>query len=43
MREGVNESGPPSKQQPHEVYVNESGLWSLVLRSQKEEAKAFKR
>ena len=43
LMEGVNESKPPSKQQPHEVYVNESGLWSLVLRSQKEEARIFKR
>ena len=33
----------PSNQQPHEVYVNESGLYSLVLRSKKDEAKAFKR
>ena len=40
--EGWNESGPPSKQQPHEVYINESGIYSLVLRSQKQEAKAFK-
>ena len=34
---------PPSKQQPHEVYINESGLYSLELRSTTEEAKAFKR
>ncbi len=23
---GVNESVPPSNQQPHEVYINESGI-----------------
>ena len=40
---GVNESGPPLNQQPHEVYINESGIYSLVLRSQKQEAKVFKR
>ena len=43
LMERVNESATPSKQQPHEVYVNESGLYSLVLRSHKEEAKTFKR
>jgi len=43
LMEGVNESATPSNQQPHEVYINESGLFSLVLRSHKEEAKAFKR
>ena len=43
LMEGVNESKTPSKQQPHEVYVNESGLYSLVLRSHKEEARIFKR
>ena len=40
---GVNESITPSNQQPHEVYINESGLYSLVMRSNKEEAKMFKR
>ena len=30
-------------QQPHEVYINESGLYSLVLRSNKPQAKSFKR
>ena len=34
---------PPSNQQPHEVYINESGLYALVLRSEKQEAKVFKR
>ena len=43
LMKGVNENGIPSRQQPHEVYINESGLFSLVLRSHKEEAKAFKR
>ena len=32
-----------SNQQPHELYINESGLYSLALRSNKPEAKAFKR
>ena len=39
---GVVESTPPSNQQPHEVYINESGVYSLVLRSKMEQAKAFK-
>ena len=43
LMEGRPSEGPPSNQQPHEIYVNESGLYSLVLRSKKEEAKAFKR
>ena len=41
--EGVVASTRPHNQQPHEMYINESGLYSLVLRSHKEEAKAFKR
>ena len=41
--QGWSDSCPPSNQQPHEVCVNESGLCSLVLRSKKDEAKAFKR
>ena len=41
--EGRPSEGRPSNQQPHEVYVNESGLYSLVLRSQKEEARILKR
>ena len=40
---GVNESGTPSNQHPEEVYINESGIYSLVLRSKQQEAKAFKR
>ncbi len=43
LMERYDETTYPSKQQPHAVYVNESGLWSLVLRSQKEVAKACKR
>ena len=41
--EGVPLDSATSNQQPHEVYINESGLYSLVLRSKKYEAKAFKR
>ena len=41
--EGVVRDTTPSNQQPHEVYINDSGLYSLVMRSKKEEAKAFKR
>jgi len=42
LTEGQNKTFTPSNQQPHEVYINESGLYSLVLRSKKEEAKVFK-
>ena len=42
MKKG-NESFPPSNQHPEEVYINESGIYSLVLRSKQQEAKAFKR
>ncbi len=43
LMEGVVCETAPPNQQPHEFYVSESGLYSLVLRSTKEEAKAFKR
>ena len=43
LMKGGPDSGPPHNQQPHEIYINESGLYSLVLRSHKEEAKIFKR
>ena len=43
LTKGVIAGSTPSNQQPHEVYINESGLYSLVLRSEKPEAKAFKR
>ena len=39
---GVNLT-PPSNQQPTEVYVNESGLYSLVMRSKTPSAHAFQR
>ena len=39
---GVNESFSPN-QQGHSVLINESGLYSLILRSKKKEAKDFKR
>ena len=42
MKGGLSGS-TPSNQQPNEVYTNESGLYALVLRSEKPEAKAFKR
>ena len=38
-----NETCPSHKQHPHEIYITESGLYSLILRSHKEEAKIFKR
>ena len=41
--DGLNVSFTPANQQPHEVYINESGFYSLALRSKKCEAKAFKR
>ena len=41
--DGVLLDSAPSNQQPHEVYINESGLYSLALRSKKDKAKAFKR
>ena len=40
---GGNESDPPLNQQLQEVYINESGIYSLVMRSKQKEAKAFKR
>jgi len=43
LMKGSPREGPPLNQQPHEVYINESGLYSLVLRSEKQEAKVFKR
>ena len=43
LMKGVLSGSTPCNQQPKEVYTNESGLYSLVLRSEKPEAKAFKR
>ena len=40
---GVCQTDAIPNQQPHEVYINESGLYSLVLRSNKPRAKSFKR
>ena len=40
--EGRIDTATPCNQQPHEVYVNEPGLYSLVMRSNKPQAKAFK-
>ena len=42
LTEGVVCETPPSNQQPHEVYINESGLYCLILRSSKPQAKSFK-
>ena len=41
--QGSHVSLLPLNQQPHEVYINESGLYSLVLRSNQPRAKSFKR
>ena len=43
LMEGTPKNDCPHNQQPHEIYINESGLYCLVLRSHKEEAKIFKR
>ena len=43
LLQGANEKFTPSNQQPHEVYINESRLYTLALRSNKPEAKSFKR
>ncbi len=43
LMKGLLTGSTPSNQQPNEVYTNESGLYALVLRSEKPEAKAFKR
>ncbi len=41
---GSNESFPPlNNEQYQQIMINESGIYSLVLRSRKKEAKAFKR
>ena len=40
LLQGVNKT---LNQQPRKVYINESGLFSLVLRSKKRRAKLFKR
>ena len=43
MSQGGPETGPPSNQQPHEVFINESGVYALIFRSKKPQAKVFKR
>ena len=43
LTKGVVNPDTLSNQQPHEVYINESGLYCLAFRSNKPEAKTFKR
>ena len=43
LLQGVTETVTPLNQQPHEVYINESGLYCLMLRSKQPRAKPFKR
>ena len=43
LTKGACMADPLSNQQPHEVYINESGLYCLALRSNKPEAKSFNR
>ena len=43
LTKGVVNPDTLSNQQPHEVYINESGLYCLALKSTKPEAKSFKR
>ena len=40
---GVTETVTPLNGQPHEVYINETGLYCLMLRSKQPRAKPFKR
>ena len=45
LLQGKNETFTPSNQQPHETYINESGFYSLALRSKQSKqpaAKSFK-
>ena len=39
---GGPETGPPSEVQPHAIFVNESGMYSLVLGSKLDTAEEFK-
>ena len=41
--QGVGILQTPSNQQPHELYVNESGLYSLIMRSKTPSAHVFQR
>lgn len=43
LTKGVANRDAISNQQPHEVYINESGFYSLALRSKQPAAKSFKR
>ena len=43
LYKGVGNTDALANQQPHEVYINESGLYSLTWNSKRPEAKAFKR
>ena len=41
LMKGGPVSGRPHNQQPHEIYINEPGLYSLVMRSHKPQATEF--
>ena len=39
---GVSQNDPLTSNEKNTIYINESGLYSLILKSQKQEAKQFK-
>ena len=41
LLQDLMDTAPPPADQPHEVYVNESGVYALIMRSKKPQAKAF--
>ncbi len=43
LQGGLSQRPPSCNVQPHTVYINESGLYSLILSSKKDESKKFKR
>lgn len=43
LSKGVGKTDALANQQPHEIYINESGLYSLTWNSKRPEAKAFRR
>ena len=43
LSKGVGNTDALANQQPHEIYINESGLYSLTWNSKRAEAKAFRR
>ncbi len=43
LLQDLMENAPPPTDQPHEVYINESGVYALIMRSKKPQAKAFQR